>query len=114
LFFPKKTPLQKEENSIMRKSKAIAIIRKRKRNDGLAYRPNEGEHPLILAVKALTAFTEGTMILMRMFAEADDKEAMRKMMESEGLIKMHQNAADAMNKGMYKLNEIMEAHYNNK
>ena len=95
----------------MRKSKAIAVIRKRKRNAGLLFRPKELEHPLILAVKALTAFAKGTIILMRLIAEADDPEAMAKKMERDGLIKMHHDAAEAMNKGMNKLNEIMETHY---
>ena len=97
----------------MRKSKAVAVIRKRKRNGGLIYKPNEDGHPLILAIKALTAFTEGTITLMRMIAEADDKEAMAKMMESEGLFKLHQDTGAKITAGITKYNERIEALYRN-
>ena len=96
----------------MRKSKAIAIIRKRKRNDGLTYKPNEDEHPLLLALKAMNYFTEATITLMRMIAEADDPEAMAKMMESEGLIKMHNETGNKLVAGINRYNEQMEAYYN--
>ena len=105
-------PHSKEVNSIMRKSKAIAVIRKRKRNDGLAYRPKELEHPLLLALKAMNYFTEATIILMRMITEADDPEAMAKMMESEGLIKTHLDTANKLIAGINRYNERMEAYYN--
>jgi hypothetical protein len=81
----------------MRKSKALTIIRKRKRNGGLIYKQNEEEHPLILAIKATTAFIQGTIILMKEIAEADDPNAAFEQFEKAGLFKLQQETGDKLN-----------------
>jgi hypothetical protein len=81
----------------MRKSKAIAIIRKRKRNDGLVCNQNKGEHPIMLAVKAVSAFTQGTIILMKAIAEADDPNAAFEEIEKAGLFKLQMETGAKIN-----------------
>ena len=81
----------------MRKSKALSEIRKRKRYGGLVFKPKQEEHPLLLAVKALSAFTEATILLMKTISEADDPNAMFKEMEDEGIFKIHQDTGKQLN-----------------
>jgi hypothetical protein len=89
----------------MRKSKVLTIIRKRKRNGGLVYKQNEEEHPLILAIKATTAFIQGTIILMKEIAEADDPNAVCEQFEKDGLFKMHQETGEKLNAAMKEFND---------
>jgi hypothetical protein len=95
----------------MRKSKAIAFIRKRKRNGGLEYKQNQKEHPLLIAVEAGIAFMEATTILLKAITEADDPNAVCEQFEKEGLFKIHQETGDKLSTAIRECGNRMYGNY---
>jgi len=89
----------------MRKSKALAIIRKRKRNAGLVSNPNKGEHPLVIALKAVTAYVQASIVFMKAIAEADDPDAVADYFEKSGLTKRHMEAGEEINAAIRQVTE---------
>jgi hypothetical protein len=95
----------------MRKSKAITVIRKRKRSGGLVPKQNVEEHPLSLAVRAATAFLQGTMVLMKTIMEAEDPDAVIKQFEEDGLIKLQQETGEKINAAIKEIGDRMSANH---
>jgi hypothetical protein len=89
----------------MRKSKALAVIRKRKRNAGLAYNPNKGEHPLIIALKAATAYVQATILLMKAIAEAEYPDTVADYFEKSGLTKRHMEAGEEIKAAIRQISD---------
>ena len=93
----------------MRKSKALSEIRKRKRNGGLIFKPKQEEHPIMLAVKALSCLTEGLILILKTITEAEDPNDMCKQFEKEGVFKEYREAAESVSAAMGEYNEKMNA-----
>ena len=89
----------------MHKSKALAVIRKRKRNAGLSCNPNKGEHPLIIALKAATAYAQATIAFMKAIAEASDPNAAADYFEKSGLTKRHMETGAELNAAIRRATE---------
>ena len=81
----------------MKKPKALTIIRQRHRGSGLTSKNDNREHPLVIMLKALKAFTEGTICLMKTIAEAEDPNAICEQFEKVGLFKLQLDTGTKFN-----------------
>jgi len=93
----------------MRKSKALSEIRKRKRNNGLIFKPKEVEHPLILALKAVNYYMEGIKLILKTITEAENTDAVFEQLEQKGIFKKYQETGDIMNKALNKYLDKMKS-----